>query len=208
MAEANDISILDLAIKAMAMLISLGGLILAIRGIIGPKLRLSLFDSKGELTRYGEGPDAPPVYFYHLRVGNKRRWIASNVSIKLIEINKPSPDGAFHNGEIPSPVKLRWARSKTDPCSLDIRGRDAEFCNFGFLIKDRMFQLDPCIAPWPPNFRGFINAKEHMRVKVVAVADNAKSNTLCIEIAWDGKWSDEPEEMQRHLVVREVSSSS
>jgi len=41
-------------------------------------------------------------------------------------------------------------------------------------------------------------------VEVVAVADNGQSKPIRIEVAWDGNWSDDTEEMSRHLVVKEI----
>jgi hypothetical protein len=44
-----------------------------------------------------------------------------------------------------------------------------------------------------------------MRVYVIASADNFESKKpLVIEIAWDGKWSDKKDEMQQHLIIKEV----
>lgn len=42
-----------------------------------------------------------------------------------------------------------------------------------------------------------------MRVEVIAVADNAESNPLCLEISWNGKWSADTEEMKKNLVIKE-----
>jgi putative SOS response-associated peptidase YedK len=40
----------------------------------------------------------------------------------------------------------------------------------------------------------------------VAAADNAESNPLLIEIAWDGEWSDDTATLSKHLVVKQVAS--
>jgi hypothetical protein len=42
-----------------------------------------------------------------------------------------------------------------------------------------------------------------MLIKVQAIADNAESKPLHIEIAWDGQWSEDTRQMQQHLVVKE-----
>jgi hypothetical protein len=56
-----------------------------------------------------------------------------------------------------------------------------------------------------PGFLGYIKAGEAMRVYVIASADNFESKKpLVIEIAWDGKWSDKKDEMQQHLIIKEV----
>lgn len=76
---------------------------------------------------------------------------------------------------------------------------------------DRTFQrdaMDPARVgqnyKWPPGFPGFLSADKTMRLELVAVAENARSNLLHLEIAWDGRWHDQPEEMQKHLVVRTI----
>ena len=96
-----------LIFQGVGTLCTVAALILAVRAIFGPKLRLSLHDPSGELTPYGNSPNAPLAYFYHLRVRNKRKRIANNVSLKLIKISKSRPDGTFPDGELPSHLKLR-----------------------------------------------------------------------------------------------------
>jgi hypothetical protein len=45
-----------------------------------------------------------------------------------------------------------------------------------------------------------------MRVEVQAIADNAESKSLFLEIAWDGVWSEDTVAMRAHLVVKVVES--
>ena len=101
---------------------------------------------------------------------------------------------------------------------LDITAGDFETCNLGYIIEeDRRawgqrqrayrFELNPCVDPWPPNFQGFVYPAERMQVQIVAVAGNARSDVLSIEIAWDGEWGHTAEEMQHHLAVNETGFS-
>ena len=180
-----------------------------------PKLRLMLFSTKGERTPWGHAPDAPVAYIYHVRVSNDGEQVATQVGVKLTKIGKSSAHGDPTTEELASPVKLRWSRPHADPCALDIAAGDFETCNVGYIIaedhrageqrqREYRFDLNPCIDPWPPNFQGFVRRAERMRVALVAVANNARSDTLCVEIAWDGEWGNTADEMQRHLVVSEV----
>jgi hypothetical protein len=76
-------------------------------------------------------------------------------------------------------------------------------CDLGCLTEgvDR-FRLTTYVRP--NNFPGYITAGQTMRVAVVAIAENVQSSPLVLEISWDGKWSADLNEMQRHLVVKEV----
>ena len=56
----------------------------------------------------------------------------------------------------------------------------------------------------PNNFLGYITAGEAMRVTLVASAHNGNSEPLVLEVSWDGRWSAELDEMQRHLVIKPV----
>lgn len=183
-----------------------------------PELRLMLFSAKGERTRWGHTSDAPVSYIYHVRVNNEGEQAAHAVGVKIIRIDKWSEAGGHTTEELPSPVKLRWSRPQADPCALDITAGDFETCNLGYIIEeDRRawgqrqrayrFELNPCVDPWPPNFQGFVYPAERMQVQIVAVAGNARSDVLSIEIAWDGEWGHTAEEMQHHLAVNETGFS-
>lgn len=55
---------------------------------------------------------------------------------------------------------------------------------------------------------GYLEPNEKMRVEAIAVADNAESNPVCIEVSWDGLWSDDASQMEKHLVIAEVEGGS
>jgi hypothetical protein len=179
-----------------------------------PKLRISLLDSRGYRTTFGDSPDAPPAFFYHLRVSNRRKWTANNVRVKVANLTKEGKDGG--NWQQRVPVYLIWAAHPSPkPYLLDVLGRDEEACNVGYIVKkndeETRFQLDAMDPArfaqnfkWPPNFQGFLNRGEAMQVEVVALAENAKSNALRLKISWDGQWHDNAEEMQNHLRVTTI----
>jgi hypothetical protein len=208
-----DVENWKLFLQAVTTLAGAVGLIWTIVWAIrGPRLRLSVLDPRGQFTRYGDSQDAPPVHFYHLRVRNRRRWIANNVRVKLIAIDREGKEGGI--GVQRAPAYFIWAAQPSPkPYLLDVLGLDEEACNLGYIMhKEGVFKLDVCDPArvgqqwdkWPPHFDGFLHARERMRIQLVALAENARSNVLGIEISWDGEWDDEAEEMQKHLVVREV----
>jgi hypothetical protein len=67
------------------------------------------------------------------------------------------------------------------------------------------FRLSTYITP--NNFRGSIAGGEAKRVTLVASAHNGRSEPLVVEVSWDGTWSAELDEMQRHLVIKEISAA-
>ena len=80
-----------------------------------------------------------------------------------------------------------------------------DISDLGFLDeKGGPFKLSLYI--YPNNFRGSISANGAMRVSLIASADNftSKKSPYNLEIAWDVEWSPNPEEMQKHLVIKEV----
>jgi hypothetical protein len=80
---------------------------------------------------------------------------------------------------------------------------ESDTCDFGALDeRAERFRLSTYIAP--NNFRGYIVGGEAMRVTLVASAHNARSKPLVVEVSWDGRWLADLDEMQRHLVIKEI----
>jgi hypothetical protein len=216
MPGATDVEIWKVILQAVTALGGIVGVIWTIKWAIrSPKLRISLLDSRGDPTRFGDSQDAPLALFYHLRVRNSRKWSANNVRVRVTKIAKEGEDRG--DGEQRAPVYLIWAaHPPPKPYLIDVLGLDEETCNLGYITEEeRRFKLDAMDPArfgenykWPPNFQGFINGKETMRVELVAVADNARSNTLCLNITWDGQWRGTAEEMQQHLVVSTIHPSA
>jgi hypothetical protein len=229
---AETEEIFKVIFQALATIASIAGLIWAIKWAIrSPKLRLSLLDSRGDPTRFGDSRDAPPAFFYHLRIRNIRKLIATNVRVKVIRLLKHSElervNVAFESeGYQQNPLYLIWAAQPSPkPYLIDVLGLDEEACNLGYVTEQecvfKIDALDPARSgqnfKWPPNFQGFLTGKEirdnktkeTMRVELVALAENARSrsNTLCLNITWDGQWHSEAEEMQKHLVVSTVHAT-
>jgi hypothetical protein len=195
----------SLIIQAIGVVGTLLVVVLAIWGggirsrLAGPKLSLRLLNSQGTLNFLTDGT---PARYYILKISNQRRWAqAKNVRVILTKILKPDSSGTFVEKVFSGPLQLTWRFPQNRP-QYSILGPD-DFCTFGNLIKGQQFVLSPYIIP--NNFVGFINPSEQMRFEVITVADSAESNTLCIEISWDGNWSDDGSQMQSHLVVREVN---
>ncbi len=164
-------------------------------------------DLQPELTSWGQGGSR--TYFYHLVVENRRRVVADDVRVKVTRINKANAYGAFSDEALSTPFELRWSFKENEPWSKDIAPSASEACNLGHLIKNELrFALDISLPKWPADFQGVIAAGERVRMELVAEARGGRSNALHIEIAWDGEWSETPEGIERHLIIRPVEPSA
>jgi hypothetical protein len=168
----------------------------------GPKLRINLRSPKGELNYIQDGT---PTRYYHLKVVNKRRGAqAKNVRVVLTRLLKSDQHGKFVDQTLSGPLQLTWQFPHIHPQYPTIGPED--ICDLGNLIKGRRFVLSPYVIP--NNFMGYLDPNEKMRVEAIAVADNAESNPVCIEVSWDGLWSDDANQMEKHLVIAEVEGGS
>ncbi len=185
--------------------VAVGTLLLAVIAIwgdwirhrfFGPKLEINLLDNKGTLTYITDGT---PGRFYKVNVSNSRKWSpAKNVRVILKNILKPAADGTLAPQVLSGPLQLHWMHLLPQYRTI---GPD-EICTYANLVKGKNFLLSPYIVP--NNFVGFITSNQKMLIEVQAVADNSESKPLFIDISWDGQWSDDTNQMQQHLVVKEV----
>jgi hypothetical protein len=165
----------------------------------GPKLELRLVDRWDlNTTNYGKRQ-----IYCHLEVSNQRQWSpARSVRVVLDALAKKRPDGTFFPEYLVVPLQLTWAFAIAHEQLPTIGPTDR--CDLGWLEEgSEQFKVSTYIRP--NNFRGFLVAGEAMQVRVVALSQNGASNPLLLEIAWNGTWSTDLEEMRRHFVVKEVS---
>jgi len=164
----------------------------------GPKLRVFLLNPMGELNPLNDGRQCRN---YHLTVTNNRKWApAHNVQIFLTKIFRQAADGSLIDKSFSGPLQLTWQFPEYHPQRLLI-GPD-RVCDIGRVINGNPFEL--MLYFTPNNFSKDVEAHQKTQVEVVAVADNGESEPTRIEIAWDGNWSDDTMEMNRHLIVREA----
>lgn len=189
-------------------LVAFGTILLAVVAILGdwirhclfgPQLVISLLDQDGTLNNITDGIQTPGRY-YKIKVSNSRRWVpATNVRVVLKNIFKPAADGTLTPQILSGPLQLTWIWVLPQYYTI---GHE-EICTFGRLIKGDKFVLSTYIVP--NNFVGYIQPKQKMMIEVQAVADNTDSNSLFLEISWDGLWSDDTPQMRQHLVVKEIA---
>jgi len=161
----------------------------------GPKLILSLYSAEGELTKFTGGSD---VRYYHLKVENKRGGaIARNTRVQVISIQRET-SGGWQEKQIIYGVQLPWVFSDSQQKNI---GPEAK-CDLVSIVDKGDFSISYYMRP--NNVDPFLRAAQTVRIEVVAVAENAKSKVLTLDISWDGQWSRYDREMKEHLKIREV----
>ncbi len=189
-------------------LIAIGTVAVAILAIWGewfrdkfaaPKLVLRLRDERGNPTTMN-GQD---TLYYHLVVKNNRKWsLAKGVQIMINAIWRKAADGTFMPETLAAELQLTWSFPQFNPVTPRIR--DRRICDLGYL-KQGDSHFKPSLYIYPNNFRGFVGAGDSVRLSIGVKAENFTSKKkLVVEISWDGVWDENLEQMERHLVVKEI----
>jgi hypothetical protein len=164
----------------------------------GPKLVLSLRNSRGDVNTRNDGKS---TIYYHLDVTNARAWSpAKEVRVLVTAIAKRRPDDSYFPEPIVAPLQLTWAFPTFHVLFPTIGPPDT--CDFGFLLEGGKFSLSTYVTP--NNFSGYVAKGEAIRVQVMASAHNGQSKPITIEVSWDGFWSTNLDEIQRHLVLKQL----
>jgi len=168
--------------------------------IAAPRLELKLHNARGDLTTRQDGSR---TIYYHIRIENKRQWRpAKRVRIVCNAIAKKRADGSFKPESLIVPVQLTWAFPTFHELLPNIVRDD--ICDLGF-VDENTGEFKLSLYIYPSNFRGSISANQTIRISLIASADNFVSKSpYVLEIFWDGNWSSDLEEMQNHIVIKEV----
>jgi len=172
--------------------------------LFGPRLELTLHDPQGELIplRVQGGSHTVPGRYYHLRVINPRRNSpAHNVRVVLTGVGRPSADGQLVPQRLSGPIQLGWQHQYARPQFQTIGPQS--ICDLGYVVEGGNFHISTLFPP-PNNVDGVVRPGEKVQLEIVAVADEVESKPLRVEIAWNGKWSEDCGTMAGNLVVREV----
>jgi hypothetical protein len=164
----------------------------------GSKTPVTITDPEKGTKRETEGR------WYHIEVSNKSRWSpAREVQVFLLRVEEPDAAGQDRItwlGDVP----MRWRHQEIRPVALTIGPTtDCDLCS---VVQEKWVELWPLIIPHSLNARRREPCK--FSVTLQARGIESDSNLLRVQIAWDGEWSDDADEMARHMVVREVDSSS
>ncbi len=169
--------------------------------ITPPRLKIFPLNTRGELTEFTNGNR---VIYYHLKVVNSRPWaIARNCRVILKGISKELPNGEFQNQPLNSNPSFVWTPAEITPPVINL-SREHTF-DFGFLVENAK-QYTPVLYIVPNNFKGLLNQGKKIRYFLQPTADNYLSEkNQVFEVAWDGKWSDNLDNMMGSLTIREIN---
>ncbi len=173
-----------------------------------PILRVRLVDAAGEKTTFSNsqtGQYIDDVRYYHLHVTNdNRRWSpATNLDVRLIRVEEPGPDGQLQLtwlGDVP----IHCRHQALYPLKQEIGSPiDYDLCS---VRKSRVLSLHPIIAPnnLAVQRKGPCQFVASFQVK----STQADSDIVRVQISWDGQWEDGDAEMQKHLKVKLLPTSS
>jgi hypothetical protein len=194
----------NLILQATGILVTL---ILATIAIWGEKIRQLWIKPKLELhldsPSLTSTADGKKVWCYLIKVLNHRNSSpAKNVRVLLTSIFKKRPDGCWAEQRFSGPIQVTWRWPNWTPLYATIGPQ--EHCTFGNLREgSKSFRLQ---SYWcPNNLIPEIAENDPTRLKFKAVSDNAESNILTIELAWDGQWIEGSAEMCDHIIVKEIN---
>jgi hypothetical protein len=146
------------------------------------------------------------LMYYHLKVVNLRPWVpAENCRVLLRSMTKRGPDGQFRPIHMSIPLQFVWAPAEITPAIVTLVKE--QIFDFGLVAEDdRLFV--PRLFNYPFNFQGVIGANEAVRFYLQVDGTNFHSSKYQVfQVAWDGQWNYEPEQMANHLVITELSES-
>jgi len=162
-----------------------------------PKLVLEEPDERGHFTTAQDGHQ---VWYCHVQVRNTRAWCpARNCRVLLRAAHRRGPDGRFAPVPLWTPIQLQWSFPSYTPLTPTVvRHQRADL---GVLDKEaEVFNPLPYFCP--TYFNGKVAKGEAVRYIVEVEGENfVPKEQAVIEVAWDGKWTENPEEMRTHLTV-------
>ena len=196
-------------------LIALGTIAVAVMAIWGapiratllpPKVRISSCSREKILTRFSGGANyGPRVIYYHLQAENLRRWVpVKECRILLRQIAKRGPDGSFRQLPMNVPHQFVWSPSQFTPSEVTLTG--GRTFDFGHLTEGED-RWAPVLYWYPNNFEGHVGKNEAVRYSLeISGVGCVQKRYQVFEVAWDGEWTENMDDMERHLVINEISS--
>ena len=175
-----------------------------------PELSINLQDSSDLrvpmiLTSANGTQELTDSRWYHVRVENARRSSpATGVRVLILRLEEPDSAGFFQvkwAGEAP----LNWSHQGFKPLTPTIGSPDeVDLCS---VRRNPSNPGGPHVLELHPLFRSFsLNTQWSspckLAVLVQARSVEVDSNTLRVEISWDGQWSDDATQMRHHLVAK------
>jgi hypothetical protein len=174
-----------------------------------PKLDLQLVDRRGAppiktfIPIPGQDTFETVSRWYHVEVSNKRRASrATDAQVCLVGVEEPNAANQFVRrltGSLqlqPRNQGRQSRRSIGSPVQYDLCSVFRDWPGGGGPI----FSLRTVVAPNDIT----VQTNQPFRIAYILQAQSVEmdSKPLRVEIAWDGKWSDDTAEMANHLVIK------
>ena len=203
----------SLIIQALAAIGTVAVAILAIWGdwfravLVPPKLTIQAHNGfRGTLTKFSSADpkmDGRRVIYYYLKVVNSRPWSpARNCRVLLRGILRRAPNQEFVPLPMVVPPQFVWAPAQLTPPEITLSKE--QMVDFGRLT-DGFDYFEPTLYFYANDFRGRVKSQEAIRYVLEIVADGfVASKYQVFEVAWDGKWSENLDEMGQSLTIREI----
>jgi hypothetical protein len=210
----NSIDWISIFIQALIAIGTISVAVLAIWGdwirskLVPPKLKIQPHNNlRGCLTTFSS-PDpklnGTRVIYYHLKVVNSRAWSpAKNCRILLRSVFVRAANQEFVPLTMSIPGQFVWAPAGWTPPSITLS--EDHIFDFG-RIADGAEYFEPILYIYTNDFEGRVKQGQAIRYALEIVADGfLQPKCQVFEVAWDGIWTDNLEEMARHLTIREVT---
>jgi hypothetical protein len=135
--------------------------------------------------------------YYHLRVTNRVKYpTAQDVQVMLLGVERIGDENR-QSGELYVPLVLGWAGS-IYPLNRSIGSKTEGVADLLFVREDGLRFL-PVVVP--NNFQAEYVGETHLRVTAIARGIDCESNTISLNIDWDGKWDFGDDAMAKHFVI-------
>jgi hypothetical protein len=137
------------------------------------------------------------AHYYHLRLINQARYpSAKDVQALLLGVERIDEE-TRRPGELYVPLSLGWAGG-VYPLAREIGTKTDAIADLLFVREDK---LEFVVVHAPFNFQRNYSGKTLLRVTAVARGIDCESNTIRLEIEWDGLWERDPEAMKNHFKI-------
>ena len=105
---------------------------------------------------------------------------------------------------MPVPLQFVWAPAEITPQIITLEHE--QVLDFGRITEtEKIFQ--PALYSYPNNFIGNVGPNEAIRYALQIVSDGFISQTYQVfEVAWDGHWTENREQMKTHVTIREIKT--
>jgi hypothetical protein len=165
-----------------------------------PKLKIELDE-----TTFNKTMEGIKGWYYRIKISNsKESSPANNVRLLLTKVFKKGPDGKWIEQKFSGPTQVMWQWPRITPLYLTI-GPEQSATFASLLENPKAIELK--LYWYPNNLDNRIIENDQTLLRFKAVSDTAESNSINVEVAWDGKWVEGSTEMRDHCIVKETRLS-